>query len=135
MRRDHEEFKGAGRGGPPLEPSVRRTVSSSWRPGFDLAPGVREIPKPPLVEALIAEAAANALDVGVVDRRVRALLIELRVWTTTFISALKILASSLVYAIWDALAAKNIEIPFPQRDLHVRSGSLLVETRPAGPAA
>lgn len=64
-----------------------------------------------------------------------ALLFELRVWTTTFISAPKILASSLNYAIWDALAAKNIEIPFPQRDLHVRSGSLLVETRPAGPAA
>lgn len=32
-----------------------------------------------------------------------------------------ILTSDMYYAIWHAFKAKNIEIPFPQRDLHVRS--------------
>lgn len=32
------------------------------------------------------------------------------------------LSSELRYQIWDALRARDIEIPFPQRDLHIRSG-------------
>ena len=64
-----------------------------------------------------------------------ALLFELRVWTSRFISTPKLLTSALNFEIWDALAAKSIEIPFPQRDLHVRSGSLLVETRAVPPEA
>ena len=31
--------------------------------------------------------------------------------------------SDLYRAIWKALATHNIEIPFPQRDLHIRSDS------------
>jgi small-conductance mechanosensitive channel len=30
--------------------------------------------------------------------------------------------SDLYYLLWDALMAHNIEIPFPQRDLHLRTG-------------
>ena len=30
--------------------------------------------------------------------------------------------SEVMFAIWDALKDNNIEIPFPQRDLHIRSG-------------
>ncbi|MCB0212829.1 MAG: mechanosensitive ion channel [Anaerolineae bacterium] len=32
------------------------------------------------------------------------------------------LTSDLRYRIWDSLKRRNIEIPFPQRDLHIRSG-------------
>lgn len=34
------------------------------------------------------------------------------------------LKGELYYHIWDALAAEEIEIPFPQRDLHLRSANL-----------
>ncbi len=44
-------------------------------------------------------------------------------------------ASELRMQIWDALAANDVEIPFPQQDLHIRgsahlpiAGSLLLET-------
>ncbi|CAN5169081.1 mechanosensitive ion channel [soil metagenome] len=35
----------------------------------------------------------------------------------------------MMWALDDELAARNIEIPFPQRDLHVRSGTLQVQMR------
>ncbi len=38
--------------------------------------------------------------------------------------------AKLMWALDDALNAAGIEIPFPQRDLHVRSGSLDVRLRP-----
>lgn len=45
---------------------------------------------------------------------------SLFVWTN---EALRLapLKSDLRYDIWDALAGHNIEIPFPQRDIHIRS--------------
>jgi small-conductance mechanosensitive channel len=60
-----------------------------------------------------------------------ALLFELRVWTRRYIQVPKVFLSDLNYRVWDALRDAGIEIPFPQRDLHVRSGSLVVETRAA----
>ena len=46
---------------------------------------------------------------------------ELMVWTNQALQT-PILTSDLRYHIWEALAARNIEIPFPQRDIHIRSG-------------
>jgi small-conductance mechanosensitive channel len=45
---------------------------------------------------------------------------SLFVWTDDALH-LAPLKSDLRYDIWDALAAHNIEIPFPQRDIHIRS--------------
>jgi small-conductance mechanosensitive channel len=45
----------------------------------------------------------------------------LLVWTDRAIED-RILTSDLRFSIWDALAANGIEIPFPQRDIHLRSG-------------
>jgi len=45
----------------------------------------------------------------------------LLVWTDRAIED-RILTSDLRFGIWDALAANGIEIPFPQRDIHLRSG-------------
>jgi small-conductance mechanosensitive channel len=45
----------------------------------------------------------------------------LLVWTEQAIEIL-FLTSDLRFAIWDALAASGVEIPYPQRDLHIRSG-------------
>jgi len=46
---------------------------------------------------------------------------DLLVWTVEP-GRMPVLESELRYRIWDALAEHGIEIPFPQQDIHVRSG-------------
>jgi small-conductance mechanosensitive channel len=46
---------------------------------------------------------------------------DLRVWTEQSLRTPQILKSNLYYAIFRAFSEQNIEIPFPQRDIHVRS--------------
>ncbi len=53
---------------------------------------------------------------------------NLRVWTREFSTKPGVLRSQIYYAAWKKLQAHNIEIPFPQRDLHIRSGSLEIKT-------
>ncbi len=50
------------------------------------------------------------------------LIFILRVWTTKYIQKPGVLKSQLYYAAFKKLRDNNIEIPFPQRDLHLRSG-------------
>jgi small-conductance mechanosensitive channel len=57
---------------------------------------------------------------------------ELCVWSATRTNTKVILRSSLNFAIYDRFLAENISFPFPQRDLHLRSGVL--EIRRAAPA-
>lgn len=47
---------------------------------------------------------------------------ELVVWTNKFIDKPKILRSELYYRIFEKFKEQNIEIPYPQRDLHLKSG-------------
>jgi small-conductance mechanosensitive channel len=51
-----------------------------------------------------------------------ALEFELRVWSTTLLHSSDNLVSALNFAIHDLFKAHRIEIPFPQRDLNIRSG-------------
>jgi small-conductance mechanosensitive channel len=46
---------------------------------------------------------------------------ELRVWTIRQVQTPQVLISDLLFAIFRAFREFGIEIPFPQRDLHVRS--------------
>lgn len=46
---------------------------------------------------------------------------ELRVWTVQQVQTPVVLKSDLYFAIFDAFQKAQIELPFPQRDLHVRS--------------
>ncbi|MEC9487392.1 MAG: mechanosensitive ion channel domain-containing protein [Prosthecochloris sp.] len=46
---------------------------------------------------------------------------ELRVWTSTHIQTPKILQSEMNYRIFEAFRQHGIEIPFPQRDIHIKS--------------
>jgi small-conductance mechanosensitive channel len=46
---------------------------------------------------------------------------ELRVWTIQQVQTPTRLKSDLYFAIFEAFRKEGIEIPFPQRDLHVRS--------------
>jgi small-conductance mechanosensitive channel len=58
----------------------------------------------------------------------------LRVWTREFATTPGVLRSELNYAITKKFKEHGIEIPFPQRDLHVRSGTLEVKMVPQGPS-
>ena len=46
---------------------------------------------------------------------------ELAVWTAVMLHRRSALRSEMNYAIHDALTARGIELPFPQRDIHIRS--------------
>ncbi|MBD3627707.1 mechanosensitive ion channel domain-containing protein [Cyclobacterium sp.] len=47
---------------------------------------------------------------------------NLRVWTSQYINKPKVLKSQLYYEIFKRFGEEKVEIPFPQRDLHIRSG-------------
>jgi len=49
---------------------------------------------------------------------------EILAWTMTLTHRKGKLISDLNFAIYESLKRNNIEIPFPQRDLHIRSGEL-----------
>ncbi len=55
-----------------------------------------------------------------------ALEFELRAWSSTAVNRKGRLTSALNFAIYDRFREHGIEIPFPQRDLHLRSGVLTV---------
>ena len=50
------------------------------------------------------------------------LVFILRIWTSKYIQRQGTLKSDLYYAVFEKFKKNNIEIPFPQRDLHLKSG-------------
>lgn len=87
-----------------------------------------------LVERLLLEAAAAEQEVlNDPPPAVRflafgdnALEFELRAWSSSAVHRKGRLTSALNFAIHDRFRENGIEIPFPQRDLHLRSGVLTV---------
>lgn len=59
---------------------------------------------------------------------------ELAVWTSEMTLSPRRFRSQLNFAIDQALRENGIEIPFPQRDLHIRSGVLQVRQPDSAPA-
>jgi small-conductance mechanosensitive channel len=57
---------------------------------------------------------------------------ELAVWTAEMSSKPRRFRSELYYAMEKKLRENQIEIPFPQRDLHLRSGNFVLPAPPAG---
>lgn len=53
---------------------------------------------------------------------------ELRIWTTKQVQTPKIIASDLYFAIFKAFREAGVEIPFPQRDLHLKTVSAEAES-------
>jgi small-conductance mechanosensitive channel len=52
----------------------------------------------------------------------------LRVWTTTLIQAPKILKSQLYFEIFKRFRENGIQIPFPQRDLHIKNEEVKIKS-------
>ena len=50
--------------------------------------------------------------------------LELRVWISDPANGVANVKSKILLNIWDSFKANNIEIPFPQRDLHIRSSDV-----------
>jgi small-conductance mechanosensitive channel len=71
--------------------------------------GVLKIPKPDVIFEEFGESSLNFL---------------LRVWTREYITRPFILRSELNFAIKKKFKEHGIEIPFPQRDVHIRSGAI-----------
>ena len=59
---------------------------------------------------------------------------ELLCWTSQMLHKRPAFVSELNYAIWEELARRKIEIPNPQRDLHIRSAEGLSFLKDGGPA-
>lgn len=70
-------------------------------------PGVLEAPEP---DVLFDSYGDNSLN------------FNLRVWTSEYVNKPKVLKSQLYYAIFKRFSEEKIEIPYPQRDLHFKSG-------------
>ena len=64
-----------------------------------------------------------------------ALLFYLVVWTKTYTEKPRILKSQLYYAIFKKFRDNKIDIPFPQRDLHLKSGFEWMEKNKHGRAS
>lgn len=47
--------------------------------------------------------------------------LELRVWINDPVNGMGNIQSELLFNIWDKFKEHNIEVPFPQRDIHIRS--------------
>jgi small-conductance mechanosensitive channel len=81
------------------------------------------------VEGIIAEAGRRAADVWLVGFGDSSLNFELVVWVTHKLAAAPGRTNAtILWALEDELRARHIEIPFPQRDLHIRSGKLCAAT-------
>ena len=59
-----------------------------------------------------------------------ALLFELGVWTSEMAHSPRRFRSELNFAIERKLRENHIQIPFPQRDLHLRTGNIVLQTNP-----
>ncbi|HEX3890623.1 MAG TPA: mechanosensitive ion channel family protein, partial [Verrucomicrobiae bacterium] len=55
---------------------------------------------------------------------------ELAVWTAEMTFKPRRFRSELYYAMEKKLRENKIEVPFPQRDLHLRSGNFVLQTPP-----
>lgn len=97
---------------------------------FNFPVGVSYKEDPQKVKAILMEVAK--VNKGVLDLPEPDVLFEdygdssinfnLRVWTSEYINRPKILKSQLYYEIFRRFGEEGVEIPFPQRDLHLKSG-------------
>ena len=77
---------------------------------FEVAESNKGVLKKPAPDVLFEKFGESSLD------------FNLRVWTDEYSDLPNVLKSQLYYAIFNKFKEHNIEIPYPQRDLHLKSG-------------
>lgn len=98
----------------PIGVSYRSNPEEIRRLLLDVAvahPGILKDPKPDVLFQEFGESSLNFV---------------LRVWTREYITTPGVLRSDLNFMISQTFKQHGVEIPFPQRDLHVRSGVLTI---------
>lgn len=103
---------------------------------FRLPVGVGYGSDPRQVERLLLEVAGRGADVLRDPPPVVVFLgfgessldFELRVWTDTLFERPKVFMSPLYFDIWEILKKNGIEIPFPQRDIHIKEAVQVVSS-------
>ncbi|CAA6678348.1 MULTISPECIES: mechanosensitive ion channel family protein [unclassified Lentimonas] len=73
------------------------------------------------VDRVLADPPANCHVIGFGDNSID---LELRCWISDPANGVANVKSQVLLNIWDSFKANNIEIPFPQRDLHIRSSDV-----------
>ncbi len=114
------------------EKPVTNWTAESRQVRFSLPLGVSYGSDPEKVREILLSVAASHSDVlsdpkpDVIFRDFgdSSLDFELRVWTTRRVQTPQILKSDLYFLIFRAFRENGIEIPFPQRDLHLKSASV-----------
>jgi small-conductance mechanosensitive channel len=103
---------------------------------FRIPVGVAYASDVQLVEKLMVEAAQENPDVldhpepavRLIEFGNSGLIFELRAWTSALLHRRGTLVSALNLAILEKFRAHDVEIPFPQRDLHIRTGRVEMES-------
>jgi small-conductance mechanosensitive channel len=75
----------------------------------DMNPGVTQDPRPDVLFDEFGDSSLNFI---------------LRVWTSDYSDKPRVLKSQLYYEIFRKFKENNIEIPYPQRDVHIKSGNM-----------
>ncbi|MCC5022442.1 MAG: mechanosensitive ion channel [Candidatus Synoicihabitans palmerolidicus] len=114
------------------DPKVRLNIEVGIAYGSDVEKFRRLMIDVALADSqVLADPAPNVFFIGFGNS---SLDFELGVWTAAMSRNPKRFRSGIYYAIEKTLRENGIEIPFPQRDLHVRSGTLPVrQVPPASP--
>lgn len=115
------------------EEVINWSLSGDRRVRFRLPVGVGYGSEPREVERVLLEVAAGNPDtlkdpppaVVFMGFGESSIDFELRVWTSTLFDRPNTLKSALYFSIWDRFKALHIEIPFPQRDVHLKGPVVL----------
>jgi small-conductance mechanosensitive channel len=75
----------------------------------DMTPRVLKTPKP---NALMTEFGESSIQ------------LELRAWIDDPVNGIRNICSDLLLNIWDKFKENGIEVPYPQRDIHIKSGKI-----------
>jgi small-conductance mechanosensitive channel len=115
-----------------IDSSVTNWTANDPNVRVSLDVGVSYASDPELVRTILLQASADhpkvlkdpAPDVVFTGYGDNSINFQLRIWTAEYAHTPAILKSDLYFALFKDFAGKGIELPFPQRDLHLRSSDI-----------